>query len=144
MYDQAARLEPLYLSEEEVMALLDLCLTSPTETDSIKERVMLKLSDFARRHLSESRTESHTREPDNGSCKTVEASAPAASAVDSPKAFDDTVVARVLALSSMPMRRSHRSPHRLVDSAEPLLVSDALRPTRSLLERLLHRSSNSD
>ncbi len=44
--------KPLYLSEEEAMALLDLCLVSAVETDTVKERALLKLTDLVRRYIS--------------------------------------------------------------------------------------------
>ena len=45
-------LKPLFLSEEEAMALLNLCLTSNTETDAAKDRAMLKLTELVRRYIA--------------------------------------------------------------------------------------------
>jgi hypothetical protein len=56
MSQHVASIKPLFLSEEEAMALLDLCLMSSTETDPIKERALLKLTDLIRRYLTEEST----------------------------------------------------------------------------------------
>ncbi len=46
------RVCPLYLSSEEAMDLLDLCLMSSIEIDPDKERAILKLTDLVRRFIS--------------------------------------------------------------------------------------------
>src|SRR5262249_22941567 len=53
MSQHVASIKPLFLSEEEAMALLDLCLMSQTETDPVKERSLLKLTDLIRRYITE-------------------------------------------------------------------------------------------
>ena len=45
-------LKPIYLSEEEAMGMLDLCLGSGADMDSAKDRALLKLSDLVRHYLS--------------------------------------------------------------------------------------------
>jgi hypothetical protein len=52
MYQDVTSIKPLYLSEEEAMAILDLCLTSDVEMDDVKERAMRKVIDLARTYLS--------------------------------------------------------------------------------------------
>ena len=44
--------KPLFLSAEEAMGLLDLCITSQTDFDRDREGVLLKLSDLVREHLA--------------------------------------------------------------------------------------------
>jgi len=46
-------LKPLFLSEEEALAMLDLCLMSATETDTTKDRAIMKLTDLVRHFLNE-------------------------------------------------------------------------------------------
>ncbi len=46
-------LKPLFLSEEEALAMLDLCLMSATETDTTKDRAIMKLTDLVRCYLNE-------------------------------------------------------------------------------------------
>ena len=53
MSQQMNDLKPLFLSAEEAMGLLDLCLMSQAEFDPEKECALLKLSDLVRRHLAE-------------------------------------------------------------------------------------------
>ena len=53
MSQPIASIKPLFLSEEEAIALLDLCLMSRAETDSIKERSLLKLTDLIRRYIAD-------------------------------------------------------------------------------------------
>ena len=45
--------KPLFLSAEEAMGLLDLCMLSHAEFDREKECALLKLSDLVRQHLSD-------------------------------------------------------------------------------------------
>ena len=52
MSQQMNDLKPLFLSAEEAMGLLDLCMLSHAEFDREKERALLKLSDLVRQHLS--------------------------------------------------------------------------------------------
>jgi hypothetical protein len=52
MSHNIASLKPLFLTEDEALALLDLSLMSSVENDPIKERAMLKLTDLVRRYLS--------------------------------------------------------------------------------------------
>lgn len=57
MSQHITSLKPLFLNEEEAMALLNLCLTSAAETDTAKERAMLKLTDLVRRYIASEATE---------------------------------------------------------------------------------------
>ncbi len=52
MSQRMSELRPLYLSAEEAMGLLDLCLLSGAEFDRDAEGVLLKLSDLVRQHLA--------------------------------------------------------------------------------------------
>lgn len=52
MSQQRNDLKPLFLSAEEAMGLLDLCMLSRAEFDCEKEGVLLKLSDLVRVHLA--------------------------------------------------------------------------------------------
>jgi hypothetical protein len=52
MSQQVLKLKPLFLSEDEAMALLNLCLTSNMETDAAKDRAMLKLTELVRRYIA--------------------------------------------------------------------------------------------
>jgi hypothetical protein len=52
MSHNIASLKPLFLTEDEALALLDLSLMSSAENDSTKERAMLKLTDLVRRYLT--------------------------------------------------------------------------------------------
>lgn len=52
MPSQITHLKPLFLSEEEALALLNLCLMSQTDADSAKDRAMLKLTDLVRRYIA--------------------------------------------------------------------------------------------
>jgi hypothetical protein len=52
MSQQMNDLRPLYLSAEEAMGLLDLCIMSQAEFDRDSEGVLLKLSDLVRQHLA--------------------------------------------------------------------------------------------
>lgn len=52
-------LKPLFLSPEEAMALLDMCLMSQAEFDREKECALLKLSDLVRRHLADAEKEAN-------------------------------------------------------------------------------------
>jgi hypothetical protein len=45
-------LKPLFLSAEEAMGLLDLCMLSQTDLDRDREGILLKLSDLVRQHLA--------------------------------------------------------------------------------------------
>ena len=45
--------KPLFLSAEEALGLLDLCMMSHAEFDREKECALLKLSDLVRQHLSD-------------------------------------------------------------------------------------------
>lgn len=56
MSQHVASAKPLFLSEEEAMALLDLCLLSRAETDPLRERAMCKLTDLIRRYIEEETT----------------------------------------------------------------------------------------
>jgi hypothetical protein len=51
MYQDVTSIKPLYLSEEETMAILDLCLTSSIELDDAKVRALRKVTDLARTYL---------------------------------------------------------------------------------------------
>jgi len=51
MYQDVTTIKPLFLSEEEAMAILDLCLTSAAEMDAIQERALRKVTDLARAYL---------------------------------------------------------------------------------------------
>lgn len=53
MSQSIASPKPLFLSEEEALAMLDMCLMSSSENDSSKERAMLKLTDLVRRYLAD-------------------------------------------------------------------------------------------
>jgi hypothetical protein len=53
MSQQMNDLKPLFLSAEEAMGLLDLCMMSCAEFDREKEGVLLKLSDLVRQHLAD-------------------------------------------------------------------------------------------
>ena len=44
-------LKPLYLSEEEALSLLELCVMGQTETTTTQEQAMLKLTNLSRRFL---------------------------------------------------------------------------------------------
>lgn len=57
MSQQVNDLKPLYLSAEEALGLLDLCLISHAEFDREKEGVLLKLSDLVRQYLAEEANE---------------------------------------------------------------------------------------
>jgi hypothetical protein len=75
MSHNIASLKPLFLTEDEALALLDLSLMSSAENDSTKERAMLKLTDLVRRYLTTGReaseeilaltTDSQPAEPEN-------------------------------------------------------------------------------
>ena len=52
MSQRIEELRPLYLSAEEAMGLLDLCIMSGAEFDRDAEGVLLKLSDLVRQHLA--------------------------------------------------------------------------------------------
>lgn len=52
MSEQTREPKPLYLSAEEAMGLLDLCLLSRRELNANQEGVLLKLSDLVRRLLA--------------------------------------------------------------------------------------------
>lgn len=43
----------LFLSEEEAMALLDLCLMSRADDDPLRVRALRKLADLVRRYIEE-------------------------------------------------------------------------------------------
>jgi len=65
MYQNVTTIRPVYLSEEEAMAILDLCLTSAVELDEVKERAVRKVTDLARDYLrgtmmAEKMEEGHT------------------------------------------------------------------------------------
>src|SRR5579862_3191753 len=53
MYQDVTSLKPLFLSEEETLALLDLCLMSSSELDETKEQAIRKLTELARQHMRE-------------------------------------------------------------------------------------------
>ena len=44
---------PLYLTKEEALALLDVCLLSSVEDDPIKERAVIRLSSVCREFIRE-------------------------------------------------------------------------------------------
>ncbi len=48
MFQHVTRVKPMFLSPQEAMDLLDLCVISQVETDPDKERVILKLTEFVR------------------------------------------------------------------------------------------------
>lgn len=48
MFQNVTRIKPMFLSPQEAMDLLDLCVISQVETDPDKERVILKLTEFVR------------------------------------------------------------------------------------------------
>lgn len=48
MYAHANPIEAMYLSPQEAMDLLDLCVISQAEVDPDKERVILKLTEYVR------------------------------------------------------------------------------------------------
>lgn len=52
MNDKTIYTKPIYLSEEEAMGLLDLCLASGAAIDRAKDSALLKLSDLVRHYLS--------------------------------------------------------------------------------------------
>ena len=52
MSQKTKDLKPLFLSAEEAMGLLDLCMLSHAELDRDKEGILLKLSDLVRQHLA--------------------------------------------------------------------------------------------
>ena len=53
MAQNIATIKPLFLTEEEAIAMLDMCLMSNMETDPVKECAMLKMSDLVRRYIQE-------------------------------------------------------------------------------------------
>ena len=53
MCQKLTSFKPLFLSEEETLALLDLCLMSSAELDDAKELAIRKLTDLARQHIRE-------------------------------------------------------------------------------------------
>jgi hypothetical protein len=55
---------PLYLTEEEAMGLLELCLYSQEETDPVKAAAMHKLADFCRDFLSVPSDQQSVHDPD--------------------------------------------------------------------------------
>ena len=77
MSDITVTHKPLYLSEEEALALLDLCVMSRTEMDAIKERAVIKLTCLVRRFFSgsdgatpeEAETPAPTRETPEARCE---------------------------------------------------------------------------
>jgi len=82
MYEEVKTIKPLFLSEEEVMAILDLCLMSPAELDDVKERVVRKVTDLARSYLRGSASQVGHIHSTNGP------NAPAASAAGQDAATD--------------------------------------------------------
>ncbi len=44
-------IKPIFLTEEEALAVLDMCLASPIESDAAKDRAMLKVTDLIRRYI---------------------------------------------------------------------------------------------
>lgn len=48
MYPQRSHIEAMFLSPQEAMDLLDLCVISQAEVDPDKERVILKLTEYVR------------------------------------------------------------------------------------------------
>lgn len=52
MSKQTSDLKPLFLSHEEALCLLDLCMMSDAEFDRDKQALLLKLSDVVRQHLA--------------------------------------------------------------------------------------------
>ncbi len=53
MSQYASSVKPLYLSAEEAMGLLDLCLMSQAAIDPDKERAIMKLTDLVRGYIAE-------------------------------------------------------------------------------------------
>lgn len=52
MSQSVASLKPVYFTEEEALALLDVCLLSSGDTDPVKESALLKITDLIRRYIS--------------------------------------------------------------------------------------------
>lgn len=52
MSQHVASLKPVYFTEEEALALLDVCLLSSGDTDPVKESALLKITDLIRRYIS--------------------------------------------------------------------------------------------
>ena len=48
MFQHVARVKPMFLSPQEAMDLLDLCVLSQVETDADQDRIILKLTEFVR------------------------------------------------------------------------------------------------
>jgi hypothetical protein len=53
MFQHVTRVKPMFLSPQEAMDLLDLCVISQVETDPDKELVILKLTEFVRQCILE-------------------------------------------------------------------------------------------
>jgi len=80
MSQQMHDLKPLFLSAEEAMGLLDLCIMSQAEFDREKYGVLLKLSDLVRQHLADGVEEAREVVKPNGEDSQTE---PSGSALDS-------------------------------------------------------------
>ncbi len=52
MSQHVASLKPVYFTEEEALALLDVCLISSGDSDAVKESALLKITDLIRRYIS--------------------------------------------------------------------------------------------
>lgn len=101
MSHNIASLKPLFLTEEEALALLDMTLMSASENDPTKERAMLKLTDLVRRYLTAERKaseESTLQATDAISSEAERNYLPAASLLSMLQEFD-----------SVPMRSAERS-----------------------------------
>lgn len=53
MSQNVASIKPLFLTEEEALAILDMCLMSRVENDPARERAMLKLTHLVRCYIQE-------------------------------------------------------------------------------------------
>jgi len=51
MTRETVDLKPLYLSEDEALALLEVCVMSPIETTPLQEQTLLKITNLTRRFL---------------------------------------------------------------------------------------------
>lgn len=66
MSSTTADLKLLFLSEDEALALLDLCLMSNAENDPSKEQVLLKLTNLVREYMTPDAELSVPARPDTG------------------------------------------------------------------------------
>ncbi len=72
MSHQMNHLKPLFLSAEEAMVLLDLCIMSHAEFDRDSEGMLLKLSDLVRQHIAACAEDSHEIHPSGESDSRME------------------------------------------------------------------------